>query len=174
MPSGIKAGEACSMSHNILFWLAIPLGFLGLPVGALGFVLMPFWFIAMITEWGSPRGPLLYLLMVGFVTCLPPVAIACRRFWLILDPEEHNPKHAQLLGQLFVGAVVNIVYLDSNGWIDTDQSAWLLTAYWFISWCQIWSCATFVSTDWWLRIQRKRYLRKQRLDAELLTDSSSK
>lgn len=136
---------------TVLFWLAIPLGFLALPVGALGFVLLPFAIISLFNEFAAPRDVLLALLGIAIGTSLPPLQQLCGRVWRVFVPSEDNFKHAMLLGSQFLSSALTVAYLTGNHLIDTPQSTWLLTTYWFICLTQLWSSLFLVFTSWLTR-----------------------
>jgi hypothetical protein len=136
---------------TILFWLAIPFGFFGLPVGAVGFVLLPFAIVSLFNEFAAPRGVLLSLLFIAISTSLPPVQQLCGRLWRVVEPSENNFKHAMLLGSQFLSSFLTIAYLTSNQLIGATQSTWLLTTYWFICLVQLWGSVFLIGSSWFIR-----------------------
>jgi hypothetical protein len=133
---------------TLLFWIAIPIGFSGLPVSLAGYVLLPFGIVSLFNEFAAPRIALLSLFGIVIITSLPPASIICQRAWLLLFPREESPKHAMLLGSQAVASAVSVAYLLGNGWIDTPKSTWLLTAYWFLCLVQLWGVFFMLLTDW--------------------------
>lgn len=133
---------------TLLFWLAILLGFSGLPVSLISYILLPFGIVSLFNEFAAPRIVLLSLLAINGITYLRPVSILCQRIWLLLCPQEDNPKHAMLLGSQTVAAAASIAYLSGNGWIHTTKSTWLLTAYWFICLTQLWGAFFMILLGW--------------------------
>ena len=131
---------------SVLFWLAIPLGFFGFPVGVLSFVLIPFAVISLFNEFAAPRGVLFVLLAIQLCTSLPLVAILGQRIWQLLDPSEDNPKHALALGSQVLSSAASVAYLTSHGWIGTPNSTSLLTAYWFYSITTLWGSFFLILT----------------------------
>jgi len=103
--------------NTVLFWLAIPLGFFALPVGSLGFLLLPFALVSLFNQFAAPRVVLLKLFAVVIVSSLPPVMRFCQRVWLLLDPSEGNPKHAAMLGSQMLSSGWTVAYLSSDGWL---------------------------------------------------------
>jgi hypothetical protein len=133
---------------TILFWLAIPLGFFGLPVGALGFVLLPFAIVSLFNEFAAPRDVLLALLSIAIGTSLPPLQQLCGRIWRVFDPSEDNFRHAMLLGSQFLSAALTVAYLTNHQVIGTSKSTWLLTTYWFICLTQLWGSVFIIFSSW--------------------------
>jgi len=132
---------------TILFWLAIPLGFSALPIGTLGFVLLPFAIVSLFNQFAAPRDVLVALLGIAVITSLPPLQKLCGHVWRIFEPSEDNFRHAMLLGSQFLSSALTVAYLTSNHLIGTPRSTWLLTAYWFICLTQLWSCFFLILTS---------------------------
>jgi hypothetical protein len=141
---------------TVLFWLAIPLGLLGLPVGLLSYVLLPFAIVSLFSEFAAPREVLLILIGINICTSLPPIPRVCGLFWHFLNPSgDDNPKQAKLLGSQVLSNALSVTYLSGNGWIGTAQSTWLLTAYWFICLAQLWGSLNLILTSWWITRHNK-------------------
>jgi hypothetical protein len=134
---------------TFLFWLAIPLGFTGLPVAAFGIVLLPFAVVSLFNEFSAPREVLWNLFGIYIVTFVPFFRWLLGTIWQTIDPTEDSPKRASLLGAKVFTAAFSLAYLDGWGLIGTSNSSWLLTSYWFICLTQLWS-ATFLLTFAWL------------------------
>ena len=136
------------MVITILFWLAIPLGFLGLPVSAAGYLLLPFALVSLFNAFAAPRGVLLALLVISFASSLPPLFRLCGQLWRLLDPGEENFKHACLLGSEVLSSGATVAYLQNEGWIGGTNLSWLLTSYWFICLVQLWTSGFYVFSGW--------------------------
>ncbi len=136
------------MIATILFWLAIPLGFAGLPVSFAGFLLLPFALISLFNQFAAPRDVLLALFGIAIGSSLPPLFQLCGRLWRWLDPSEDNFKHACLLGSQVLSSGVTVAYLNAHGWIGGSQSTWLLTSYWFICLVQLWASGFQLFFQW--------------------------
>ncbi len=149
--------EALSRAMTtLLFWLAIPLGFLGLPVSLISYALFPFGIVSLFNEFAAPRIALLSLLAINVSISLPPVSIWCQRIWLLLYRQEESPKRAMLLGSQAVAAAASIAYLSGNGWIDAAKSTWLLTAYWFLCLAQLWGAFFMLSSAFLVAAKNKK------------------
>jgi hypothetical protein len=137
---------------TVLFWLAIPLGFLGLPIGLLSYVLLPFAAVSLFTEFAAPRGVLFILIGINIFTSLPPIPRVCGLLWHLLNPsDDDSPKQESLLGSQVLSNALSVAYLSGYGWIGTSQSTWLLTAYWFICLTQLWGSLNLILTSWWIK-----------------------
>ena len=137
---------------TFLFWLAIPLGFLPLPIGILDFVFLPFALVSLFNEFAAPRDVLLALFGLALLPVLPPLQRLCRRVWLILDPTEDNRRHAMLLGAEVLSSALAVYYITSHQLIGSAHSSWLITAYWFTCLVQLWSAAFLVLGSWIVRL----------------------
>jgi hypothetical protein len=148
-------GSSATMT-TLLFWLAIPLGFSGLPVSLISYALLPFGVVSLFNEFAAPRITLFILIGINIVTSLPPISILCQRAWLFLYRQEEEPKHALLLGSQTVAAAASIAYLSSQGWIGTSKQTWLLTVYWFICLVQVWGAFFMLSSAWLIAQKTKK------------------
>ncbi len=133
--------------ETILFWLAIPLGFMAIPIGMLGFALLPFALVSLFNEFAASRETLFSLFGIVLATSLPPIRIWCGVIWKKLDNSESNTSHAQLLGCQMLSSALTIAYLYHQKLIGTPESSWLLLAYWFICLVELWSGFFLVVTQ---------------------------
>jgi len=132
---------------TILFWLAIPVGLSAFPVSLLGYVLLPISLISLVNQFAAPRQVLLVIILINVIAGLPPVRTLCGRLWRIVTTED-DFQQGSLLGSSLLSSVVTVGYLTSKGWIGTEQSTWLLTAYWFLSLTQLWNGAFLLIGRW--------------------------
>jgi hypothetical protein len=58
---------------TFLFWLAIPLGFSGLPVSAFGIVLLPFAVVSLFNDFAAPRDVVWAMFGIAIVTVVPTI-----------------------------------------------------------------------------------------------------
>lgn len=133
---------------TFLFWLAIPLGFSGLPFGLFGFLLLPFAVVSLFNEFAASRDVLWLIFGLNAVTRLPFPLWFLGVFWQTIDPSEDNPRRASLLCAQVVTAVLSVGYLDVKGLIGAPNSSWLLTSYWFICLIQIWAAVFILIFSW--------------------------
>ncbi len=140
---------------TFLFWLAIPLGFSGLPVSAFGIVLLPFAVVSLFNDFAAPRGVVWTLFGIAIVTVVPVMQRLIGHAWLLLDPTEDSHKKASLLGSQVFTSAATVVYLADQNLIGTPDGTWLLTSYWFICLTQLWSAFFLLLFAWLARLSRR-------------------
>jgi hypothetical protein len=140
---------------TFLFWLAIPLGFSGLPVSAFGIVLLPFAVVSLFNDFAAPRDVVWAMFGIAIVTVVPTIQRLIGRVWLFLDPTEESAKKASLLGSQVFTSATTVVYLANQNLIGAPDGSWLLTSYWFICLTQLWSAFFLLLFVWIARLSSR-------------------
>ena len=138
----------------LIFCAALFVGLLGLPMGMLGFLLLPPAIISLFNEFAAPREVLLTLLAIVLLSAIPNRVRMWQSFWLSVNPAEENPRDAALLGSGLFRDAASVIYL-SQGWVGTAQSTWLIMAYWFICLAQLTNLLCLWIGQWIVYLGRK-------------------
>lgn len=137
---------------TFLFWLAIPLGFISLPVGFFLVLLLPIALLSLINEFAASREIIWAVLTINLVPLLTPVPVFIGRFLIASDPHKPNPRDPVLLGSQVLSAGLFVYIMATRDLIGTPQGTWLITSYWFICLIQLWSTFFYLISSWWLRL----------------------
>ena len=81
---------------TFLFWLAIPLGFSGLPVSAFGIVLLPFAVVSLFNDFAAPRDVVWAMFGIAIVTVVPTIQRLIGRVWLFLETQDFTAQHHRM------------------------------------------------------------------------------
>ena len=139
--------------NAFIFWGATVIGLIGLPIGMLGFLLLPPAVISLFNEFAAPREVLLTMLGIFFLSALPVRLRIWQKLWMQAIPGEGNPRDAAEMGSGFCRDLSTVIYL-SHYW-PGPQSTWLIIAYWFIAFAQLINLLNLIGSQWILYFMKK-------------------
>jgi len=139
--------------NAFIFWGAAVVGLIGLPIGMLGFLLLPPAVISLFNEFAAPREVLLTILGIFFLSALPVRLRVWQKLWISVIPGEENPRDAAEMGSGFCRDLSTFIYLNQY-WPGT-QSTWLIIAYWFIAFAQLINLLNLIGTQWLLYFMKR-------------------
>ena len=137
---------------TFLFWLAIPLGFIGLPVGYFSILLLPVALLSLFNELAAPREIIWQAFGINLVPLLTPIPGFIGRVLINSDPQKTNPRDPSLLGSQVLSAGLFVYFMATRDFIGTPQGTWLITSYWFICIIQLWSAFFYLIRSWVIRL----------------------
>ena len=137
---------------TLLFWLAIPLGFIGLPAGYFSILLLPVALLSLFNEFAAPREIIWQVLAINLVPLLTPIPAFIGGLLIANDPQKPNPRDPVLLGSLVLSAGLFVYVMATRDLIGTPQGTWLITSYWFICLIQLWSAFFYLINSCLIRL----------------------
>ena len=149
----IDATPLTTFMNAFIFWGAAIVGLIGLPIGMLGFLILPPAVISLFNEFAAPREVLLTMLGIFFLSALPVRLRFWQKLWMSVIPGEENPRDAAEMGSGFCRDLSTVIYLNQY-WPGT-QSTWLIIAYWFIAFAQLINLLNLIGTQWLLYFMKR-------------------
>lgn len=140
---------------TFLFWLAIPLGFIGLPVGYFSVLLLPIALLSLINEFAAPREIIWQVFTINLVPLLTPIPAFIGGLLIASDPQKPNPREPVLLGSQVLSAGLFVYITATRDLIGIPQGTWLITSYWLICLIQLWSAFFYLINSWLMRLKNR-------------------
>lgn len=140
---------------TFLFWLAIPLGFISLPVEYFSILLLPVALLSLFNEVAAPREIIWQVFTINLVPLLTPAPAFIGGLLIASDPRKPNPRDPVILGSQVLSAGLFVYIMATRDLIGTPQGTWLITGYWFICLIQLWSAFFYLINSWLMRLKNR-------------------